>query len=100
MEVSNKHEQATGQELLDSVANLTGLPEPLVQQELQQILEGAGQNAGSVTLDELRQAMLLYLESLAELGEFDDDTPDALENGAAAEEKSGSGPDLSFIPSV
>jgi hypothetical protein len=100
MDVSNRHEEATGQELLDSVANLTGLPEPLVQQELQQILEGAGQNAGSVTLDELRQAMLLYLESLAELGEFDDDGINPSQGPGNAEEKSASGSDLSFIPSV
>jgi hypothetical protein len=100
MEVSNRHEQATGQELLDSVANLTGLPEPLVQQELQQIISSAGQNAGSVTLDELRQAMLLYLESLAEMGEFDDEGPGSFETGTSVEEKSTTGPDLSFIPSV
>ena len=100
MDVSNRHEEATGQELLDSVANLTGLPEPLVQQELQQIIQSAGQNAGSVTLDELRQAMLLYLESLAELGEFDEEPHDSSQIAGSEEDKSDSDSDLSFIPSV
>lgn len=69
MEVSNQHSDKVepgGQQLLDTVAELTGLPEPLVQQELHEILESAGQNAGSVTLDALREAMLLYLEAMAE----------------------------------
>jgi hypothetical protein len=67
MEVSDKQTGPgeSGQALLDTVASLTGLPEGLVQQELHEMLEVAGQNAGSVTLDQLRQAMLLYLEALA-----------------------------------
>jgi hypothetical protein len=64
MDVSDKHEPG-GQELLDTVASLTGLPEGLVQQELHEMLAVAGQNAGNVTLDQLRQAMLVYLEALA-----------------------------------
>jgi hypothetical protein len=68
MEVSDKRksgESQNGQALLDTVATLTGLPEDLVQQELQELVAAAGQNPGNVTLDELRQAMLLYLEALA-----------------------------------
>jgi hypothetical protein len=87
MDVSNRHEEPTGQDLLDSVANLTGLPEPLVQQELQDIIESAGADAGSVTLEQLRQAMLLYLESLAELGEFDDDNSTHLKTQGALMKK-------------
>ncbi len=55
-----------GSELLDTVASLTGLPEELVQTELHELVTAAGQNAGNITLDQLRQAMLLYLEALAE----------------------------------
>lgn len=62
MDVSNKK----GSELLDTVASLTGLPEELVQNELHELIAAAGQNAGNVTLDQLRQAMLLYLETLAQ----------------------------------
>ena len=67
MDVSQKQESSelSGQALMDTVASLTGLPEGLVQQELQEMLEVAGQNAGSATLDDLRKAMLLYLEALA-----------------------------------
>ena len=67
MDVSEKQPASneSGQALLDTVASLTGLPEGLVQQELHEILTVAGENAGSVTLDQLRQAMLLYLEALA-----------------------------------
>ena len=55
-----------GYKLLDAVASMTGLPDPLVQKELTEILELSGQNAGSLTLDELRKAMLVYLEAVAE----------------------------------
>jgi len=68
MEVSDKTnsgDSQNGQDLLDTVASLTGLPEDLVQQELQDMITAAGQNPGNVTLDELRSAMLLYLEALA-----------------------------------
>jgi hypothetical protein len=67
MDVSQNQESSelSGQALMDTVASLTGLPEGLVQQELQEMLEVAGQNAGSATLDDLRKAMLLYLEALA-----------------------------------
>lgn len=80
MDVSEKNTQSgeSGQALLDTVASLTGLPEGLVQQELHEMITAAGQNAGSVTLDDLRQAMLLYLESLAlqEEGLLDPADPD------------------------
>jgi hypothetical protein len=92
MEVSNQHEVPGGLELLDTVAQMTGLPEPLVQQELHEILESAGQNAGSVTLEQLREAMLLYLEALAE--------PLERAEREEAERKNASEGDLSFIPSV
>jgi fructose-1-phosphate kinase PfkB-like protein len=82
MDVSNKAgqestEALTGYALTDTVASLTGLPEGLVQQELHELLETAGQDNGSVTLDQLRQAMLLYLEALAQQEESLMDPEDA-----------------------
>jgi hypothetical protein len=97
MDVSNQ--EPGGQQLLDTVAELTGLPEPLVQQELHEILESAGQNAGSVTLDALREAMLLYLEAMAEPLER---AERELAEKAALEKSLNptTAEDLSFIPSI
>jgi len=53
-----------GTELLDEVASLTGLPEDMVQKELQQILSASGHNAEELTLDGLRASMLKYLETM------------------------------------
>lgn len=53
-----------GEELIETVAALTGLPEPWVHQELGRIVENAGHSTGTLTLDQLREAMLAYLESL------------------------------------
>ena len=55
-----------GRELLEKVAELTGLPEDLAQEELGQIIESAGHSEGTLTLDQLREAMIAYLESLQE----------------------------------
>lgn len=62
MEVSKNKVESSGQELIETLASLTGLPEPWVSQELIQILEKSGQNAQDVTLEQLRDAMLIYLE--------------------------------------
>lgn len=95
MDVSEKpdlesKEALTGFALTDTVATLTGLPDGLVQQELQELLETAGHDAGSVTLDQLRQAMLLYLEALAQQEESLMDPNDPLLRAS----------DSSTIPSV
>jgi hypothetical protein len=72
MEVSNQLkpiEQGSepgGQELIEQVVSLTGLPESMVEKELHEILDLTGRNPASLTLDELRQAMLLYLEAIAQ----------------------------------
>jgi hypothetical protein len=64
-----------GHELIEKVVTLSGLPEHLAHQELTQILAHSGQESGKLTLEELRTAMLTYLEALAEQEE-------ALEAGA------------------
>jgi hypothetical protein len=63
MDVS-KQEQPGGQELIQQLISATGLPEELVHQELNEICALAGQNPGELTLDQLREAMLTYLQAL------------------------------------
>ncbi|MDR3606555.1 MAG: hypothetical protein P4M08_04140 [Oligoflexia bacterium] len=55
-----------GSQLIDTLVTLTGLPEAVAHDELDQILAQVGNQAGSrndLTLNELRQALLLYLET-------------------------------------
>jgi hypothetical protein len=76
MDVS-KRQASGGPELIDQVVTLTGLPDTLVQTELEQILGQAGCNKESLTLDELRTAMLAYLESMqAELEAQSESAPE------------------------
>ena len=58
--------QTEGEALVETVITLTGLPEPLVSKELGQILEMSGHSSQELTLDQLREAMLLYLERIQE----------------------------------
>jgi len=53
-----------GTELLETVVSLTGLPEELMQKELSRILESCGRDRNNLTLDDLRFALLSYLETL------------------------------------
>lgn len=59
---SKKAMEPGGPELIETVVSLTGLPEPLMHLELERILGGAGHNKQDVTLDQLRQALAIYLE--------------------------------------
>jgi hypothetical protein len=61
-ELSEHHQQ--GAPLLETLVSLTGMPEELMHQELGDILHQAGSDASTVTLDQLRHAMILYLEQL------------------------------------
>ncbi len=54
--------QPSGQELIQKLVTLTGLPEPLVNQELEQILGPTSHQTNELTLEELRAAMIQYLE--------------------------------------
>lgn len=56
-----------GLQLIETVINLTGLPESLAHQELDHILKMSGRGSGTrteLTLDELREALLAYLDAL------------------------------------
>jgi hypothetical protein len=71
--VPNSEGSATeGDELVRSIVALSGLPDESVRSELQEILEMGSDassaqekpNLSSMSLDELRAAMLVYLESI------------------------------------
>ncbi len=64
MDVSNQQQEPDGEQLVDVLLSSTGLPIPAVQDELEKILGNCGLNSENLTLDELRAAMALYLESI------------------------------------
>jgi hypothetical protein len=73
MEVSEQ-QNPNGAELIETVVSLTGLPEAdqtQMHDELDRILASAGCAKENLTLEELRTALLGYLETLQE--EIDDD---------------------------
>jgi hypothetical protein len=72
------HENIEGGELIQTLLSSTGLPEDVVGEELGNILESAGASPATLTIDELRTAMLAYLEAtLAAVGES---SPDGMES--------------------
>lgn len=62
MEVSNQELELYGQELVQLIVSHTGLPEGWVHQELDQIFEKLGFDQKNLTLEQFREAMLVYLE--------------------------------------
>jgi len=66
MDVSNQNvlEKAQGAELISTLVELTGLPQDWVQSELSGILDQAGCNPEKLTLEDLRRALLDYLETV------------------------------------
>lgn len=63
MEVSNG-EELTGSQLIQTVVSLTELPQSIMQNELGQIIKDSGHSPESLTIEQLREAMLAYLEEL------------------------------------
>lgn len=57
-------EVLNGSNLIHTLVSLTDLPEPLVHQEVDEILTLSGHESESLTLEQLRSAMLSYLESI------------------------------------
>ena len=78
MEVS-KEVHPKGTELIQTLVDLTGLPEAFVHQELEDILSttsAAETTKSELTLDELRAALIEYLEKCqAELDPTDSISP-------------------------
>lgn len=62
--VSDHASELDGNQLLETVVSLTGLPGEMVDQELRGLLAVHEQDAASLTLDGLRAVMLAYLESV------------------------------------
>ena len=60
------HENKEGEALVQQLSELTGLPKLVVNEELQHILENSGKSQENLTLEDLRHAMLVYLEHLAQ----------------------------------
>ena len=53
-----------GAELLNELSDATGLPEALISEELSRLLDSAGKSPDSVTLDELRDLLAVYLQDV------------------------------------
>jgi hypothetical protein len=65
MEVSEQKiasDQSAGLDLLSKVVTLTGLPEKQVQSELCGIMDQVGISPKDLTLEQLREAMVAYLD--------------------------------------
>jgi len=59
--------QLEGENLIQTLVTLTGLPEGMANAEMDQILELSGhqpEKRSDITLDELRAALVAYLEAL------------------------------------
>lgn len=67
-QVSVADAQLEGEDLIQTLVSLTGLPEALANEEVNQILELSGHQPetkrSDLTLDELRAALIAYLETL------------------------------------
>lgn len=57
---------AQGDDLLQTVIGLTGLPREMIYNELEGILANAGKTPKSMTMDDLRAALVTYLHSMQE----------------------------------
>lgn len=63
-ESQKKNEEAAGQDLVETVVELTGLPQEMVDDEFYEMMRESGFDKESMTLDQLRTVLLQYLESM------------------------------------
>lgn len=63
MEFSETEVEPNGQDLIQKIVSLTGLPQPWAQRELDEILEHYGQNSKNLTLNQLREVLAAYLDA-------------------------------------
>jgi hypothetical protein len=64
MEVSNREFEA-GEELIQKLVSLTGLPVDPVRAELEEILKVSGHTStAELSMDDLRAALLVYLDAV------------------------------------
>jgi len=72
MEFSESQAEPNGQDLIQKLVTLTGLPEIWARQELDDVLNHYGQSPKNLTLDQLREVLIAYLEATqAELAAAD-----------------------------
>ena len=62
MDVSSYDTEPGDKELIQTIVSLTELPEATIRHELEQILEIPLRDSENVTISQLREAMLAYLE--------------------------------------
>jgi hypothetical protein len=65
--VAPNMEELEGEDLIQTLVSLTGLPEGMANDEMDQILQLSGhqpEKRSDITLDELRAALIAYLEAL------------------------------------
>lgn len=53
-----------GKDLLKTVVSATGLPEDPVERELNSLLKASGKSAETMTLEDLREVMAEYLQTV------------------------------------
>jgi len=73
---SNDESNEASQEgpgLIEHLVGLTGLPREVLQRELKKILEEAGHRWETLTVDQLRKAMMVYLNRV--YSQFKDNAP-------------------------
>ena len=72
MEFSESQAEPNGQDLIQKLVTLTGLPESWARQVLDDVLNHYGQSPKNLTLDQLREVLIAYLEATqAELAAAD-----------------------------
>ncbi|MBI2712192.1 MAG: hypothetical protein HYX41_04925 [Bdellovibrio sp.] len=72
MDVSNAAMEPDGNELLEVLVSLTGLPQEWIIREIEQILAKTGKTPQEMTLDHLREALMVHLNSVyLEMGQLE-----------------------------
>lgn len=77
MKVAELDTEPMGVELINTIVSLTGLPIESVQSEMDHIIKRSGQNAEELTLTQLREALLTYLETFGENLDTSQNWPDS-----------------------
>jgi len=60
-----KNPSQSGPELIETLIELTGLPKTAMEKEISAIMAQSGKSTDSLTLDDLRGALIEYLEQLS-----------------------------------
>ncbi|MBI4925948.1 MAG: hypothetical protein HY843_08505 [Bdellovibrio sp.] len=69
MDVSNKKDDLIGQDLIDELVKLTGLPPIWVHGEILKIINNKELDSSELTLEGFREALVGYLDNLNDVKE-------------------------------